>query len=139
MRFLFYIQLIAVLIAGGMQVAGAAGKESEFKTLAVLLAKGWFPDHVARNASVAECVDFLNKHGICFSIFDLMNPAAKVTYEDLARVAGQAAILFEGEAVIERGCIKKPKEMKTWVDYCLLNDIEINEIWKKFQLNVDVK
>lgn len=104
-----------------------------FADLAVLLARGYFKDNVPPDASVEECVVFLNQHGICFSMFDLMDPNARVTKEDFARVIGQSRLLFLGEAELERGCIKKPIKVKNWVDYCLLNDVPLQPVWDRFR------
>jgi hypothetical protein len=77
-----------------------------------------------------QCVAFLNSRGICFSLFDLLDPNKTVGPEDCARVVGQSMLLFSGEAVVANDCIKKPVEMETWVDYCLLNDVDSMAILK---------
>jgi len=100
--------------------------------LAVLLAKGYFGFYVKQDAPLEQCVSFLNSKGICFSLFDLMDPDKAVTKEDLARAVGQSTLLFSGEAEFLNGCIKKPPEAETWVDYCLLNDIDLIPIWYGF-------
>ena len=103
-----------------------------FADLAVLLAKGYFKNHVSVEASLEECVEFLNSQGVHFSIFDLMDSKAVVTKEDFARVVGQSTLLFLGEAEPVGGGIRKPQEIETWVDYCLLNDVEFQTLWKGF-------
>jgi len=103
-----------------------------FADLAVLLAKGQFKEHVSVDASLEECVAFLNQQGVCFSLFDLMDPARRVTKEDFSRVIGQSRLLFLGEADVVDGCIKKPAVAITWVDYCLLNDVGFSELWVRF-------
>lgn len=102
-----------------------------FGDLAVLLAKGYFGSYVEQDASLEQCVAFLNSKGICFSLFDLMDADKAVTKEDCARVVGQSMLLFSGEAEIVKGCIKKPLEAETWVDYCLMNDIDLPQIWDR--------
>ena len=79
-----------------------------------------------------QCAAFLNSKGVEFSLFDLMDPDKAVTKEDLSRVVGQSELLFSGEAEVVRGRIKKPLEVETWVDYCLLNDIDSPAIWDRF-------
>ncbi len=79
-----------------------------------------------------ECVEFLNSQGVHFSIFDLMDSKAVVTKEDFARVVGQSTLLFLGEAEPVGGGIRKPQGIETWVDYCLLNDVEFQTLWKGF-------
>ena len=105
-----------------------------FGDMAVLLAKGYFGNYVKQDASVEQCAAFLNSKAVCFSLFDLIDPDKAVTKEDCARVVGQSTLLFSGEADIVGGCIKKPAEAETWVDYCLLNDVDLEPIWNGFVL-----
>jgi len=111
-------------------LAGNSGAAT-FADLAVVLAKGSFRGYVDPEAPLEQCVAFLNRHGICFSLFDLMNMEKSVSKEDVARVFGQATLLFSGEATVVNGCIKKPLEAETWVDYCLLNDVDLIAILKR--------
>ena len=106
--------------------------EPTFADLAILLAKGQFKTQVSAGASLEECVTFLNKQGICFSLFDLMDPSRRVKKEDFARVMGQSKLLQLGEAEVVGGCIKSPDEGATWVDYCLLNDVDLKNLWERF-------
>ena len=126
MRVSKHIILFLVLVCGG-----ARASEPAFGDLAVLLAKGHFRGYVGQNASMEECVAFLNSKGVSFSLFDLIDPDKAVTKEDCARVIGQSILLFSGEADVVNGCIKKPLEAKTWVDYCLLNDIDLGPVWDR--------
>jgi hypothetical protein len=126
MRFSKHTILFLFLAVGGARAAAPT-----FGDLAVLLAKGHFRSYVGQNASMEECVAFLNGKGISFSMFDLIDPDKAVTKEDCARVVGQSILLFSGEAEVVNGCIKKPLEAKTWVDYCLLNDINLELVWGK--------
>ncbi len=84
------------------------------------------------DASLEQCVAFLNSKGVCFSLFDLMDPDKTVLKEDVARVVGQSMLLFSGEAEVANGCIKKPLGAEKWVDYCLLNDIPLEPVWNGF-------
>lgn len=106
--------------------------------LAVFAAKGYFRDYVPSEATLAQCVAFLNGKGICFSLLDILSTDKAVNKEDLARVAGQSVLLFSGEAEVVSGGIKKPLEAETWVDYCLLNDIDFVSVWDGFvQITAD--
>lgn len=118
-------------------ISAAAGPT--FGDLAVLLAKGSFNNAVPADASLEECVAFLNGYGVHFSMFDLMDPDVSVTKEDFARVVGQSRLLFLGEAEVQNGSIKKPNGIDSWVDYCLLNDVDLNEIWNRFILKTQKK
>jgi len=119
------------LIALVLLIPAGNAVSATFPDLAVILAKGSFRGYVDPEAPLDQCVAFLNRHGICFSLFDLMNTEKSVSKEDVARVFGQAALLFSGEARVENGCVKKPLESETWVDYCLLNDVDLSSILKR--------
>jgi hypothetical protein len=124
-----YVSFItAICLAGGL----AARAAPTFADLAVVLAKGHFIGHLSKDASLAECVALLNGHGVCFPLFDVMDPNSAVTQEDFARGVGQSTLLFLGEAQLEDGCIKRPDEAVTWVDYCLLNDVDLIPLWNGF-------
>ncbi len=103
-----------------------------FADLSVLLAKDCFKRNVSSKASVKECVSFLEDHGVCFDREDLMNPKALVKKEDFAKAVGQSKLLFAGEFVLENGEIKRPDGISSWVDFCLLNDIETKSLWRWF-------
>jgi hypothetical protein len=120
--------IVSLMILAASAVAQAAS----FADLAVMMAKGWFGRYVPQDAPLERCVAFLSSRGICFSLFDLMDPQVKVTQEDFARTVGQATLLFSGEAELENGCIKKPLEADTWVDYCVLNDVDLLPLWEGF-------
>jgi hypothetical protein len=120
--------LFLLFLFFGLAMASAPN----FADLAVLLAKGYFGNYVRQDASLEQCAIFLNRKGISFSLFDLVDPDKAVTKEDMARVVGQSAMLFSGEAEVVNGSIKKPLEAETWVDYCLLNDIDLRPVWDGF-------
>ena len=127
LRHTFFLLLFA---AGLSPVASLA--QPTFADLAVLLAKGYFKSYVPSDATLEQCAAFLNSHGVCFSIFDLMDSTAVVTKEDFARVVGQSTLLFLGEAEVVNGCVKKPLRVETWIDYCLLNDVDSPLLWSGF-------
>jgi len=110
----------------------ASFAQPTFADLSVLLAKGYFKNHVPADATLEQCAAFLNSQGVCFSLFDLMDSKAVVTKEDFARVVGQSTLLFLGEADVVNGSIKKPLRIETWVDYCLLNDVDLPLLWDGF-------
>lgn len=127
MRLLKYILLFCILsVVGGYAAAPTYGD------LAVLVAKGYFGAYVKQDASLEQCVAFLNGRGVKFSLFDLLDVNKTVTKEDFARAVGQSMLLFSGESERVNGYIKKPLEAETWVDYCLLNDIDLMPIWDGF-------
>jgi hypothetical protein len=127
MKLLKFVLFFCVLsVAGGYAAAPVYGD------LAVLAAKGYFGAYVKQDASLEQCVVFLNSRGVRFSLFDLVDRSKTVTKEEFARVVGQSMLLFAGEAELVNGYIKKPSEAETWVDYCLLNDINLMPIWDGF-------
>ncbi len=113
-------------------VAGCYAAAPIYGDLAVLVAKGYFGAYVKQDASLEQCVAFLNSRGVKFSLFDLLDVNKTVTKEDFSRAVGQSMLLFAGEAEQVNGHIKKPLEAETWVDYCLLNDINLVPIWEGF-------
>jgi hypothetical protein len=110
-----------------------------FGDMAVLVARNYFKNAVDDDASLEQCVAFLNRQGVHFSMFDLLDPDAVVVKEDFARVIGQSHLLFLGEAQLEDGAIKKPNETDSWVDYCLLNDVDLDQFWKGFLRRTEKK
>ena len=120
-----------LLFAAGLSPT-ASFAQPTFADLSVLLAKGYFKNNVPADAPLEQCAAFLNSQGVCFSFFDLMDSTASVTKEDFARVVGQSTLLFLGEADVVNGCVKKPLGIKTWVDYCLLNDVDFQNLWRGF-------
>ena len=130
MRSLRHTVFLILFSSGFFAVASAASPT--FADLAVYVAKGYFKNDVSRDASLEQCAAFLNHHGVCFSLSDLIDLKAEVTREDFARVVGQSTLLFLGEAEVVNGCIKKPTGIETWVDYCLLNDVNLPVLWNGF-------
>ncbi|MCU0858037.1 MAG: hypothetical protein MUC65_06510 [Pontiellaceae bacterium] len=120
-----YITVFVFCAAGAAQAY-----QPTFADLAVFWAKGFFGSYVNPEASMERCVEFLNQQGVCFSFFDLMDGSG-IEREDFARVFGQSNLLCCGEAEILNGSIKKPVEAETWVDYCLLNDIDFEPAWDR--------
>ena len=117
--------------------AGASWAAPTFGDLAVLLAKGYFKESVPADAPLEKCVSFLNEYGVYFSPFDLLDPDARVSKEDFARAVGQSTLLFLGEATLVDGRILKPNNVSTWIDYCVLNDINLSEMWASFARRVE--
>lgn len=134
------MKYIVHFVAGVFLVCGVCAQaDPTFADLAVLLAKGQFKEHVSADASLEECAAFLNRQGICFPLFDLVDRSRRVTKEDFARVIGQSRLRFLGEAVLENGCIKKPDSITSWVDYCLLNDVSFENLWRGFVKRTEKK
>lgn len=106
---------------------------------AVVLAKysGFFDRYVDTDASLNECVAFLNKTGVYFGLMEVLN-REEFTRHDFARVAGQMALVFSGEAGYDGGKVKLPNGIASWEDFCIMNDINFVDGYKsmveKFQM-----
>jgi len=84
--------LVLCLMAGGSLAA-----EPTFGDLAVLLAKGYFGSYIKPEASLEQCVVFLNKRGIYFSLFDLIDPNKTVKKKILREWLGSRYCCFRGK------------------------------------------
>lgn len=124
-----------LILCFSASLAGAAGPT--FGDLAVLLAKGYFDGAVSADAPLEECVAFLNEHGVYFSMFDLIDPDARVKKEDFARAVGQSRLVLQGEATLKNGVVQRPNGINTWVDYCLLNDVDLQHLWGRFVRRIE--
>jgi len=122
--------LLVVWVVSGLSPAVFADQPT-FADLAVFMAKGYFRGNVSKEATLEQCAAFLNGQGVYFSLFDLMDVKAVVTQEDFARVMGQSKLLFLGKAELTNGRVKKPQGIKTWLDYCRLNDVSLGPVWDR--------
>jgi hypothetical protein len=91
---------------------------------AVVLAKysGFFDRYVEADASLNDCVAFLNGVGIYFGLMEVVNKS-EFTEKDFARVMGQIKLVLRGEAEYDGGKVKLPNEFATWEEFCTINDI----------------
>ena len=98
---------------------------------AIIFAKysGLFDRYVQDNATLDECVSFLNGAGVYFGLFEIVN-GAEFTLQDCARVMGQMNLLFSGEAERQSGKVRLPKGMDSWVEFCILNDVKYIDGYK---------
>ncbi len=92
---------------------------------AIIIAKksGLFDRYVADDASLTDCVTFLNKAGIYFGLMEVVN-GKEFTVKDCARVMGQVELVFSGEAVFSYGKVILPKDIDSWEDFCTMNGVE---------------
>lgn len=123
------ILLLAVLCA--FPVFGDQNKDVRVPThadAAVIMAKysGLFDRYIDKNATLTECVSFLNKHGIYFGLMEVVN-GAEFTQADCARVMGQMELVFTGEAEYFAGKVKLPKGIATWEEFCIMDGIKYVE------------
>ncbi len=84
---------------------------------------GLFDEYVSEEASLNECVAFLNRNGIYFGLLEIVN-GADFTLHDCARVMGQMNLVFSGEAEYLGGKVKLPSGIDSWDEFCILNDVK---------------
>ena len=92
---------------------------------AIIIAKhsGLFNRYVSSDASLNECVSFLNKTGVYFGLMEVVN-GQEFTLKDCARVMGQVELVLSGEAEFIAGKVKLPKGIDSWEDFCIMNGVE---------------
>ncbi|MBN2704234.1 MAG: hypothetical protein JXR23_08485 [Pontiellaceae bacterium] len=110
------------------------------KYAAVVFAKraGIFDEYVDSDATLSDCVSFMNEQGILFSLSDVVSQK-KFTSKDCARVMGQMSLIFLGEAKREFGSvgmIMLPDNIDSWEQYCIINGVEYKEMYKKLEAAV---
>lgn len=101
---------------------------------AFIIAKysGLFDRYVSPDASLNECVSFLNDHGIYFGLLEVVS-GKEFTRVDCARVMGQIRLLFSGEAEFLSGKVKLPKDVDSWQSFCIMDDVKFLEAYEAIQ------
>lgn len=129
---------IALLACGGM-ARGQQAESGQERVLthadaAFILARysGLFDRYLSQDAGLNECVAFLNKHGIYFGLLEVVN-GAEFTQKDCARAMGQIELVFSGEAEFFHGKVKLPKDVESWEEFCILNDVKYLEGYQSMQ------
>ena len=125
---------VAIALFSGVRGGFCAEKKGPVIThadAAVMLAKysGFFDRYVPENASLDECVAFLNKHGIYFGLLEVVN-GTRFTPSDCARAMGQIDLLLRGEAVFSGGKVKLPEGLDSWREYCSMNEVEFMDAYR---------
>ena len=95
---------------------------------AVILTKytGLFDRYVSAEATLNDCVTFLNKTGIYFGLMEVVN-GKEFTLNDCARVMGQIELVFAGEAEYLAGKVKLPKSIDSWENFCTMSGVDYVE------------
>jgi hypothetical protein len=122
--------LFTAFLATATPLPGAEGKSGKQRVpthadAAVILAKfsGLFDRYVSEEATLTDCVAFLNKTGIYFGLMEVVN-GKDFTVRDCARVMGQIELVFSGEAEYVAGKVKLPKDIDSWEDFCIMNGVK---------------
>lgn len=92
---------------------------------AVILTKysGLFDRYVSQDATLTECVSFLNGHGVYFGLMEVVN-GSEFTVKDCARVMGQIELLFTGDAAFSAGKVLLPKGIASWEEFCIMQGVD---------------
>jgi len=125
-RSLFIMLFLAAFVWGSGE--GNRTPDLTHADAAVILAKysGFFDRYVDADADLNECVAFLNKTGIYFGLMEVVNQS-EFTVSDCARSMGQVELVLSGEAEFYNGKVKLPKDVESWEDFCIMNDVKYAE------------
>jgi len=125
-----FILLFLIIISSFAQSEGVDEKKPvpTHADAAVIIAKysGLFERYVSAEASVTDCVAFLNKNGIYFGLMEVVN-GTTFTKEDCARVMGQIELVLAGEAEYVAGKVKLPKGIDSWMDFCTMQGVQYEQ------------
>ena len=90
---------------------------------------GLFDHYGPQDASLSECVAFLNDHGVYFGLLEVVN-GTEFTRKDCARVMGQISLIFSGDAEYLGGKVKLPKDVDSWDAFCIMEGIKFVEAYE---------
>lgn len=93
---------------------------------------GLFDQYGLQDASLNECVAFLNDHGVYFGLLEVVS-GREFTRTDCARVMGQIRLVFSGDAEYLGGKVKLPKGVDSWDVFCIMEDIKFIEAYGAIQ------
>lgn len=139
---ILFFALSMVIAFGGLKEKQGGAKLLPVLTHAdasVILAKyaGFFDRYVAPDASVNDCVAFLNREGVYFGLMEVVN-GSEFTQSDFARSMGQITLVLAGDAEYEGGKVKLPNGIASWKDFCTMNGVgfaqDFQAMLKSFQL-----
>ena len=126
-----YLGLFFFLSSGFCAEEVNSSKVLTYADASVLFAKylGFFDGYVKEDASLSECVSFLNKKGISFDLMDITS-GVEFRKEDCARVFGQINLVLNGESQFLSGKVKLPFGIDSWGEYCILNGLNFIDIYQ---------
>ena len=137
MKKLKFKMLIPILLFSVFSIDSALGQSLGRRLVpthadaAVVFAKhsGLFDRYVASDANLNDCVSFLNKHGIFFSLLEVVG-GSEFTMDDCSRVMGQIELIFTGEASFLAGKVLLPKGIDSWRNFCILEGVDYEQGYK---------
>lgn len=122
--------LFVLLVLVGSVLGSDSGRETALThaDAAIILAKhsGFFDRYVDGDADLSACVAFLNKTGVYFGLMEVVN-GSEFRAEDCARALGQINLVLSGESEFSNGKVKLPKDIESWEEFCIMNDIKYVE------------
>ena len=93
---------------------------------------GFFDRSGPQDATLSECVDFLNDHGVYFGLLEVVSET-EFTRKDCARVMGQISLVFSGDADYIGGKVKLPNGVDSWETFCIMNEVKYRELYGAIQ------
>jgi hypothetical protein len=90
---------------------------------------GFFDRYGMQDATISDCVSFLNGHGVYFGLLEVVT-GKEFTRKDCARVMGQITLLFTGDAEYIAGKVKLPKGIDSWETFCIIEDVKYNDAFE---------
>lgn len=90
---------------------------------------GLFDRYGLQDATLNECVAFLNEHGVYFGLLEVVS-GKEFTLKDCARVMGQIRLVFSGDADYLGGKVMLPKDVDSWETFCIMNEIRFVEAYE---------
>ena len=90
---------------------------------------GLFDRYGPQDASMSESVAFLNDHGVYFGLLEVVSDK-EFTRKDCARVMGQISLVFTGDATYVGGKVKLPKDVDSWEELCIMDDIKYIDLYE---------
>jgi hypothetical protein len=93
---------------------------------------GLFDHYGPQDATLNESVSFLNDHGVYFGLLEVVN-GTEFTRKDCARVMGQISLVFSGDAEYIGGKVKLPKDVDSWIAFCIMNEVKYVELYEAIQ------
>ncbi len=112
-------------MASAAEKDGVVPPVPTYADAALILARntGFFDRYVEKNASLNDCVAFLNGIGVRFGLMEVVN-GKEFTLHDCARSMGQIELILSGEAEYVAGKVLLPKDVDSWESFCIMNGVD---------------
>ena len=133
-RLLIILLVVVSGVFAGGEVAGEKATTLPIPThanAAMIVARnsGFFDQYVAGDATLTECVAFLNRTGIYFGLAEVV-AGKEFSVKDCARVMGQLELVFSGDAEYVGGKVILPRGIGSWVEFCVMHNVYYIETYR---------